>query len=223
MLGVSAAAYARLFDTMLNPNQPRFTSTALLIPAPRPAPSPHSSPLASFKDSAPVNITTSSTPWPTTRIPSSPSNYTTQATAAATGALTKPSYPSAAAPAPNTAGPSTTTSPAAAAAPCSHDALTHACCDVSVLRSVTTGHALHVDGDLLAVAYCRGGKQRYPGVQGCVLSCKQPANCVMCHEQYDTGFYERVTRVRADAAHGLVWAAADGGRWGCRRAGGAGC
>ncbi len=181
----------------------------------RPAPSRYSSPLASFKDSAAVPMATSpsSSQTPPTSSSSIPSNPTPHIAA-------RPASP------PATAGPSTSTStpstaPAAAAAAaaaaspcCTHETLTHACCDVRVLRTVADGHVLHVDGDLLAVGYCQGWKQRDPGVQGCVLSCKNDGEGIDIKEQYHTGFYEHVTRVCADAAHGLVWAAADDGRWG---------
>ncbi len=71
-----------------------------------------------------------------------------------------------------------------------------------------------MDGDLLAVGYNKGWKQRDPGLQGCVLDRTPGSRDVKHHEPYRTGFYGHVTRVCADGARGLVWAAADDGRWG---------
>ncbi len=70
-----------------------------------------------------------------------------------------------------------------------------------------------MDGDLLAVAYLQAWKKQDPGLlQGCVLSGESGIG-IGRHKQYATGFYDHVTRVRADEARGLVWAAADN-RWG---------
>ncbi len=83
-----------------------------------------------------------------------------------------------------------------------------------VLCDVVPGHMLHMDGDLLAVAYAGGWKERDPGLQGCVLHYEDEEEWgTKVDVSYDTGFYSHVRQVCADAAHGLVWAAADGGRW----------
>ncbi len=180
--------------------------------------------IAGPPDLAPTTPTSLNTPAHntprTTRTPptrpstsaASPATPNSTAAASDTGSPYTPTTTSS-----SSSSPSSTTTPAAAAAaapPCSHDALTHACCDVRVLRSLCDGHAMHLDGDLLAIGFTKGGRDRDPGVQGCVLS--HNADSVEgyeCREGYNTGFYGQVARVCADAAHGLVWAAADDGRW----------
>ncbi len=221
---VTLAGAPDLFPSANTPSTLSHQPTAATSPSPATA-SASASPSSAPTSAPGATASTPDTPGPsassaTSTTTPATSNSPSPATPNSTTAASDTGSPYTPATTTTSTTPSSTTTPAAAAAaapPCSHDALTHACCDVRLLRSMCMGHVIHLDGDLLVIGYTHGSKDEEPGLEACVLSHGEGEDRTMdgidYKEMYDSGFFDHVQEVCADAAHGLVWAAADDGRW----------